>query len=291
MAGQTADQHICMTKSATPTIVISTAPFFRQPVRDALRAIAEAGFEAVEVMVTQDPDTQDPAPLGALTRSFGLRVAAVHAPFLIVTRRVWTPDPVEKIRRAARLAEGVGAPLVVVHPPYRWQASYRRWVAEDLIPFSQGSGVTVAVENMFPIRVPGMPPARFHDERRESADGAPSQVLDTSHAAVSGVDIRTVFDRNRDRIRHIHLSNNAGKGWDSHLPLGQGGVLPVDEFLADLAAGFTGTVSLELDLRAWMRDERALHDLLVGQREYCEQRLSAGRRAPRRPRTPRARKD
>jgi len=281
MAGQPADQHICMTKPTTPTIVISTAPFFRQPVRDGLRAIAEAGFEAVEVMVTQDPDTQDPVPLGALTRTFGLRVAAVHAPFLIVTRRVWTPDPVEKIRRATRLAEGVGAPLVVVHPPYRWQTTYRRWVAEELVPFSQGSGITIAVENMFPIRLPGMPPARFHDERRDDTDDVPSQVLDTSHAAVSGADIRAVFDRNRERIRHIHLSNNAGKGWDSHLPLGQGGVLPIDEFLGDLATGFSGTVSLELDLRAWMRDDRALHDLLVGQREYCERHLSSRRRPSR----------
>ena len=284
MAGQPADLHICMTKPPTPTILISTAPFFRQPVRDGLRAIAEAGFQAVEVMVTQDPDTQDPERLASLTRTFGLRVAAVHAPFLIVTRRVWTPDPVEKIRRATRLAEGVGAPLVVVHPPYRWQTAYRRWVADDLVPFSEEAGVTVAVENMFPIRVPGLPPARFHSERRESTDGLPSQVLDTSHAAVSGVDIRAAFKANRDRIRHVHLSNNAGKGWDSHLPLGQGGVLPVDEFLADLATGFSGTVSLELDLRAWMRDDRALHDVLVAQREYCEKRLTDGRRRPTRAR-------
>jgi len=278
MAWQPSDQHICMTTSATPSILISTAPFFRQPVRDGLRAIAEAGFEGVEVMVTQDPDTQDPDRLEKLARSFGLRVAAVHAPFLIVTRRVWTPDPVEKIRRAARLAEGVGAPLVVVHPPYRWQSAYRHWVAEDLTSFSDETGVTVAVENMFPIRVPGMPAARFHHERRESTDAVPVQVLDTSHAAVSGVDIRAAFERNRERIRHIHLSNNAGKGWDSHLPLGQGGVLPVDEFLRDLLGTFTGTVSLELDLRPWMRDDRALHDLLVSQREYCEQRFTAGRR-------------
>jgi len=152
------------------------------------------------------------------------------------------------------------------------------------VPFSEETGVTVAVENMFPIRVPGMPPARFHSERRESTDGLPSQVLDTSHAAVSGVDIRAAFKFNRDRIRHVHLSNNAGKGWDSHLPLGQGGVLPVDEFLADLATGFSGTVSLELDLRPWMRDDRALHGLLVAQREYCEKRLAGGRRRPTRAR-------
>jgi len=268
-----------MPEPITPTLMISTAPFFRQPVREGLRAVAEAGFRSVEVMVTHDPDTQEPDRLGGLAGACGLQVAAVHAPFLIVTRRVWTPDPIEKIRRAVRLAEGVGAPLVVVHPPYRWQVDYRRWIADELPAFGSDAGVTVAVENMFPIRLPGMPPARFHSERhRDAAQDAPGLVLDTSHAAVSGIDIRAALTRGGDRIRHIHLSNNAGKGWDSHLPLGGGGILPIDEFLDDLAHGFTGTVSLELDLRTWMKDERALHDLLVAQREYCERRLSGARK-------------
>src|SRR5438445_341633 len=38
-----------------PRLLFSTAPFFRYPVREAFRHAAEAGFEAVEVMVTQDP--------------------------------------------------------------------------------------------------------------------------------------------------------------------------------------------------------------------------------------------
>jgi len=87
-----------------PSLLFSTAPFFRQPLRQAFRAIADAGFDAVEVMVTQDPDTQEPDRLRALADEFGVRVGAVHAPFLLVTRRVWGTDPVEKIDRAVHLA-------------------------------------------------------------------------------------------------------------------------------------------------------------------------------------------
>jgi sugar phosphate isomerase/epimerase len=260
-----------------PALLFSTAPFFRQPLRQAFRAVADAGFDAVEVMVTQDPATQEPDRLRKLADEFGLRVGAIHAPFLLVTRRVWGTDPVEKIDRAIVLAGEVGADMVVVHPPYRWQRAYRRWIAEDLRGVSEESGIVVAVENMFPLRLPGAPSMRFHSEHaRADRLGTPYLVLDTSHAAVAGQDIRQALARDHDRIRHIHLSNNAGRGWDSHLPVGRDGVLPVEAFLADLNDGYRGSVSLELDLRPWMKDPRALRDLLVQQREYCARHLGAG---------------
>jgi sugar phosphate isomerase/epimerase len=122
---------------------------------------------------------------------------------------------------------------------------------------------------------------RFHSEHsRADRDGTPYLVLDTSHAAVAGQDIRQALARDHDRIRHIHLSNNAGRGWDSHLPVGRDGVLPIDAFLADLTDGYGGSVSLELDLRPWMKDPRALRDLLEQQREFCGRRLSGDIREP-----------
>jgi sugar phosphate isomerase/epimerase len=262
-----------------PKIAFSTAPFFRRPVREALRHAADAGFEAVEVMVTQDPHTQEPHLLRPLADEHGLRIDAIHAPFLLVTRRVWGAEPTGKIYRAVHLAEEVGAPLVVIHPPYVWQVRFRRWAQENLAEFSERTGVTVAVENMFPIRLRGDRGLRFHaSQDLEDIDRFPHLVLDTSHAAVSNLDIREFYGQYRDRIRHVHLSNNAGKGWDSHLPVHQDGVLPLGEFLGDLAAdGFAGTVSLELDLRPWMQDEDELRGVLVQNREFCERRLSVAR--------------
>ncbi|TMK85586.1 MAG: sugar phosphate isomerase/epimerase [Actinobacteria bacterium] len=208
-----------------------------------------------------------------------MRIDAIHAPFLLVTRRVWGAEPTGKIYRAVHLAEEVGAPLVVIHPPYVWQVRFRRWAQENLAEFSERTGVTVAVENMFPIRLRGDRGLRFHaSQDLEDIDRFPHLVLDTSHAAVSNLDIREFYGQYRDRIRHVHLSNNAGKGWDSHLPVHQDGVLPLGEFLGDLAAdGFTGSVSLELDLRPWMQDEDELRGVLVQNREFCERRLSVAR--------------
>jgi sugar phosphate isomerase/epimerase len=256
--------------------MVSTAPFFRHPLREAFRHIAEAGFDRVEIMVTQDPHTQEPHLLSGLAKEFGLSLEAIHAPFLLITRRVWSSEPTRKIYRAVHLAEEVGASLVVIHPPYRWQVRFRRWVEENLAEFSVRTGVTVAVENMFPIRLRGDRGVRFHaTQDLEDLERFPHLVLDTSHAAVSNLDIRWAFEHHRSQIRHVHLSNNAGKGWDSHLPVYQEGVLPLEEFLDDVARdGFAGGLSLELDLRPWFNDPKALHEVLVRNREFCERRLA-----------------
>jgi sugar phosphate isomerase/epimerase len=259
--------------------MISTAPWFRHSLREAFRHIARAGFESVEVMVTADPSTQEPHLVAGLAEEFGLAVAAVHAPFLLITRRVWGSEPTGKIYRAAHLAEEIGASLVVVHPPFRWQVRYRRWIEQSLAEFSARTGVTVAVENMFPVRL-GERGITFHaGQELEELDRSPYLVLDTSHAAVANLDIRDFYSRYRDKLQHIHLSNNAGKGWDSHLPVYEEGVLPLGEFLDDLVAdGFAGTVSIELNLQPYLRDDEAIHEVLVRNREFCQARLSTANR-------------
>jgi sugar phosphate isomerase/epimerase len=104
--------------------------------------------------------------------------------------------------------------------------------------------------------------------------GIPHLVLDTSHAAVAKHDLVAVRQLFGERLRHVHLSDNAGKGWDSHLPLGEG-VLDLDGFLLDLGTcGFGGTVSLEVDLRKRAEDPAALRTLLVSMRERVERSLA-----------------
>ncbi len=129
---------------------------------------------------------------------------------------------------------------------------------------------------MFPVKIRGDRGIRFHSSQDfEDLDRYPTLVLDTSHLAVAGFDPVETYARYRDKVVHFHISNNAGKGWDSHLPVYEG-VLPVDDLLASVAAdGFAGSVSLELDLRRFIDDDAAIHDVLVRNREFCEEHLSA----------------
>jgi sugar phosphate isomerase/epimerase len=258
---------------SSPAIVCSTISVFSKPIDDAFGLIAGAGFDGVEVMVTNDPDTRDGRRIRELSEDHGLPVAAIHAPFLLMTRRVWGFDPVGKIDRALELAREVDAPLVIAHPPYRWQRGYRRWL-DDRPPGSADERPAVAIENMFPLRVRGRAVGTFHaGQSVEDLDRVPRVALDTSHAAVAGLDLVDVVDRLGDRLAHVHLSNNAGTGWDSHLPLDQG-VLDLGRFLEALAArGYAGAISLEIDLRPHLDDDEALRRILVRNRELCAERL------------------
>jgi sugar phosphate isomerase/epimerase len=257
----------------SPSVLLSTAAFFGRPLDRTFRMAADAGYDGVEVMVTKDPASQDPVAMRRLARTYGLTVGALHAPCLLITRSVWGADPVGKIDRSMRVAQDAGIPLVVVHPPYRWQRGYRRWLDERLPDRSARDGVTVAVENMFPVHLAGRPLMFHADQDLDALEGLPDLALDTSHAAVAAHDLLAVRRRLNGRIRHVHLSDNAGKGWDSHLPPGDG-VLPLEPFVDELVrAGYGGSISLEVDLRRHLTDPAGPKRILAAMRARCDAML------------------
>src|SRR4026209_2264274 len=252
-----------------PPVLFSSAAFFARPLSWTFRLAAESGYGGVEVMVTKDPESQDPKRIRALADGFGLTVGALHA-----------PRPLLTIEGCGVAASDADIPVVVVHPPYRWQRAFRRWLIEDLPSLEERTGIAVAVENMFPVRLAGRDVTFHSNQDLEQLEGPPHLVLDTSHAAVAKHDLIEVRKLFGERLRHVHLSDNAGKGWDSHLPPGEG-VLDLDAFLLDLAGSdFAGVVSLEVDLRKHFQDRDALATTMIDMRERTERALaSAGRTA------------
>ena len=84
----------------SPPVLFSSAAFFARPLAETFRIVAETGYRGVEVMVTKDPASQDAEEIRRLAKEHGLTVGAMHAPSLLLTRKVWGTDPVGKIYRA-----------------------------------------------------------------------------------------------------------------------------------------------------------------------------------------------
>ncbi len=258
-----------------PTLLCSTGPFYMLPIRQTLEAIAAAGFTQAEIMVTGEREAQDPVELRAICEQNGVRPAAIHAPFLLALARVFSVNPLEKIRRSTALAQEIGAPLVVAHPPFQWQRGYTRWLKSELEEFVTAEETTIAIENMFAVGRRGLAVPFYSAISIEHMKRYPFVVLDTSHCGVSGVDVLSAARELQDRIVHIHLSNNLGTGSDSHAPLTQG-VLPIGSLLGQLSAdGYSGTITLELDVRPHASSPARLVSFLREQREYCLERLLA----------------
>jgi sugar phosphate isomerase/epimerase len=99
-------------------------------------------------------------------------------------------------------------------------------------------------------------------------------VFDTSHFGVAEIDLFEAWDAVKDQVVHLHVSDNFGNGKDSHAPIGAG-VLPLVDFLAEVgASGYAGTITLELDCRAYLDSREELVGFLKREREKAEALLA-----------------
>jgi sugar phosphate isomerase/epimerase len=245
-----------------PPLLGSTGPFFMFSLDETFELLADAGFDGAELMITQDRLSQDPHRMAAVARRYGLPVPAIHGPFLLATWLVYGTDPKGKLDRCVEFAETARISTIVIHPPYRWQSAYGDWLVDRIVEVREQTGITVAVENMFPVWMNGRRlPFQNGIEPRELAR-YPYITLDLSHLAVAGIDVLDAYDQLRDQIVHVHVSNNAGRGRDTHAGLDDG-ILPVPAFLEELMTSrFPGAVTLELDVRPFAEDRAALLEFL-----------------------------
>jgi sugar phosphate isomerase/epimerase len=231
-------------------VILSSSSVFPEPTAATFEMAATLGYDGVEVMVWTDAVSQDAGALRGLSEHYGVPVLAVHAPCLLVTQRVWSADPWERLRRAADLAETLGAQTVVVHPPFTWQRDYARNFPEGLARLGgTHRDVRFAVENMFPVRMAGREFVPYVPGWDPSATGYEAYTLDLSHCAASRSDALAMADEMGAGLVHVHLGDGTGDGRDEHLVPGRGGQ-PCGELLASLAGrGFTGAVAVEVNTR------------------------------------------
>ncbi len=242
-------------------VALSTASVYPESTANGFEYAARLGYDAVEVMVGLDPMSQDLAAVRHLADYHGLPVRSVHAPCLLITQRVWGTEPWGKLKRSAEMAHELGAEVVVVHPPFRWQRDYARGFVEGIADLESSTGLRFAVENMYPWRA----------SRRELQAYAPgwnpvdhdfaNVTIDLSHCATAGSDPLEMAGALGDRLRHIHLADGSGSARDEHLVPGRGGQ-PCADFLERLAGSrFDGTVVVEINTRRSGGDEEREQDL------------------------------
>lgn len=159
---------------------------------------------------------------------------------------------------------------MVAHAPFRWERATRRALESELEGELGGYDAVFAMENLYPFA------GQYFSSAITPEDLLPYRhvVFDTSHFAVSGIDLFAAWDALADRVVHLHVSDNFGNGRDSHAPIGAG-VLPLQEFLAHVgASGYAGAITLELDLRAHLEDRQTLVAFLAGEREKVQRYLT-----------------
>jgi sugar phosphate isomerase/epimerase len=250
------------TRSGEPLVALSTASVFPDRVADAFEIAARLGYDGLEVMVSADAVSQDIGALRRLADYHGMPVLALHAPCLLVTQRVWGYEPWGKLVRAKDAAQELGAKVVVVHPPFRWQRDYARDFSTGLARMSEESDIVFAVENMYPLRAGGAELAAYAPHWNPLLMDSPHVTLDLSHTATSGSDAYAMVEELGGRLAHVHMADGSGvPNRDEHLVPGRG-AQPCAPVLEKLGAdGYTGIVVLEVNTRRATTREARLADL------------------------------
>ncbi len=271
--------------------LFSTGSLYAYGINRCFELAAAAGFDGMELVVDRRWDTRQPDYLLALSARHRLPILAIHTPFDDDILREWPDNTPGRIRETVKLAEAMGAEVVIHHLPLRTEVrwirvrttrvprpiflprpgtTYAAWLLGGYAELQATTPVKLCIENLPALRRFGR---RWNPARWNSAGEIvrfPHLTLDTTHLGTWGLDPSAVFEQLDGRVRHVHLSNFDGR--EHRRP--ENGHLRLDRFLARLAADdFPGTVTLELSpetLDAGQPDD-AVRALMSGSLAFCRQ--------------------
>ena len=268
--------------------IFSTGSLWSYGIERCFDFAARAGFDGVELMVDQRWDTRQPDFVQRLSDRYHLPVMAVHSPFSPSVPG-WPPDQPGRIQQSVKLAQALGAKVVVHHLPLSvgliwaqvthkslllpvpgWDTGqpYCRWLERDYPALQACCGVTLCIENMPAHHAFGRRWNLNHWNSPEEIVRFPSLTMDTTHLGTWGLEAADVYPRLNGRVRHVHLSNYDGK--EHRRP--EAGCLKLDRLLARLAVDdYQGAVSLEMSpdaLDAGQADEHVV-ELMAGSLAQC----------------------
>ncbi len=275
--------------------IFSTGSIYTYGIERCFDLAAAAGFDGIELMVDARWDTRQPDHLTRLMAQFGLPILAVHSPF---TSSVpgWPGGNPQMIKQSVRLAEAVGAPVVVHHLPMKvgyaivlvpgkrafvplpgWEMEkpYRRWLLDEYPALQASTGVTLCIENMPARLLWGRRWDVHHWNTLDEIVRFPALTMDTTHLGTWGIEPVDAWAHLGERVRHIHFSNY--NGHEHRLP--QDGRLQLDKLVATLARdGYGGAISYELHpdaVRAGAAD-RVIVELLAASLSQARAWAQAG---------------
>lgn len=228
-------------------------------VTETLERADETGFSFVEFLLDGSFARERIAERGAVD---GLAAAVdgsaldlvCHLPFAVDIGSPFAPvrgGSVAELIADLDLVTKLGGRKAVFHPSSRaWD---RGWDDADLAPLitesvceitaaAQERNIEPCVENVIdgPYSIDGF------DDLLAETDA--SMTFDTGHARLAGfsdTESATFLDRHRERVSHVHLSDNRGTG-DEHLPVGLG-TIDFETVLSPLVgSGWEGTMTHEV---------------------------------------------
>ena len=261
--------------------ILSTGSLYTYGTERCFELARAAGFDGMEVLADIRWDTRQPDFLRRLMDRYQLPIRAMHSPFSPSVPD-WPDDHPGRIAATVKVAEAVGAPVVVHHLPFRrgwtavhlgrrrrllyWppsdpDAGYRAWLMSGYAELQGSTKVALCIENMPARRWLGRERNLFQWNTAGELVRFPSLTLDTTHLGTWGIEPADFYPLLNGQVRHIHLSNFDGR--EHRRP--EKGRLDLGRLLRLVAAdSYAGAICLEMDpdgLAAGKADRRIVAQL------------------------------
>jgi sugar phosphate isomerase/epimerase len=243
-------------------VSLSTSSVYPGSTASGFEIASRLGFDGVEVMVSVDDVSGDIDAVKSLSEFHEVPIVSIHAPCLLVTQHVWGTDPWGKLHRSAEMALAVGAKVVVVHPPFRWQRDYARGFVAGIADLESQYDLMFAVENMYPWRTGRRQFQAYAPGWDPLVEDYANVTVDLSHTATAGVDCLALARDLGPRLAHIHLTDGSGSLKDEHLVPGRGTqrAAALLEFVAE--SEFAGEIVVEINTRRALSQQLREADLV-----------------------------
>ncbi len=273
-------------------ITLSTGSLHSYGISRVFALAAEVGYDGIEVLIDGRWDSRDAVYLSRLSSDYNLPIVALHSPF-VSDIQDWPLDQLGRLKRTVELANTLEARVVVAHLPLRiygiWgqmnffnnrrfmvplpllrRDAYYQFLHDNrLEEIESSSGVTVALENMPAHRFVGLTINAYWFNKLTVLPRFAHITLDTTHLGTWELDPVEVYNRLKQHVAHIHLSNFDGTEHRSP----RKGHLALNSLLDRLAKDrYSGAISIETSPDALGADDekkcrKALEEALAFCRE------------------------
>ena len=246
---------------------LSSACLYHVPLGATFRLAAEAGFDGIELVIGPMTWLCKPRVMLRYARMYGIEITSVHQ---ALVRHIPFGQGLGRYVDAADLATELGAPRIVLHPPwaFTWDdPGAQAWLRTFDICRQrlEHSDTRLTIEN--PGFYSGRDSGHLFGDLQHLLDFARSHdvyiTFDTCHAGTAGVDLVGAFRVVRERLINVHLSdlrpikghNQLVRAVAAYHQIPGEGDLPLRVFVSLLSAeGFEGPVCIEANpcaLHAW----------------------------------------
>lgn len=226
-------------------IILSTGALFHLPLSDIFLIAKKSGFEGLEMIIDNNPETINVTLLQQLTQRFRIPILSVHAP--LDNCLVFGNEARKIINETLQIAKKIDADILVFHP---WRGDNPKSY-DDFTKTLKDTKNTKKII-LLPENLPKTAGKKKNCNPVSLIKKFSDICLDTSHLATAGINFEKTINAVLRYIKHVHLSNSnltkikKGVCKDEHLPVGQG-KLPLS-WLANLLYdhSYRGYYCLEL---------------------------------------------